>query len=465
MDQNVLDLIHVAKELPDGGFVLVLNTGAIITPEAEAMLQALHSRSTGGIRAHLQMLAERGAGKFMGSFYVGYGHKSIGDCGTVTVFIEGVSMLDAKAIQDDQLYNGQEASTRYIDFSTQRFIDPVATEESRDVLEGWREFYLAAQEPTRVHLRKLFPRNEGEEEKQYEKAINARSFDILRGFLPAGASTNLAWHTTLRHAADRLMLLRHHPLTEVRATAVLIESTLKEAWPASFGHKRYGATEAYNCEWMEAGYYYAQPVALRHVPPLIGEVGKPRISRNSVDKQFLDATYGRYLSKRPPRTELPKQIAEVGTVQLEFSIDFGSFRDIQRQRSIIQRMPLLTTDLGMHPWYFDSLPPGEADRAVKLAAQQLQAVEKLDCSRGDAQYYYPMGMLVPCRDTGDLAAWTYIVELRAQSTVHPTLHEVALGISDLLLEEFSSYGLALHVDRNKGRFDVKRGLHDIVRKD
>ena len=83
------------------------------------MLQALHSRSTGGIENHLQVLAEKGADNFMSKFYVGYGHKSIGDCGSVTVFIEGVSLLVCKAIQDTKLYSGQETSTRYVDFSQQ----------------------------------------------------------------------------------------------------------------------------------------------------------------------------------------------------------------------------------------------------------------------------------------------------------------------------------------------------------
>ena len=64
----------------------------------------------------------------MSQFYVGYGHKSIGDCGSITIFIEGCSMLAAKAIQDTKLYNGQEASTRYIDFSQQAMINPLGTE-------------------------------------------------------------------------------------------------------------------------------------------------------------------------------------------------------------------------------------------------------------------------------------------------------------------------------------------------
>ncbi len=73
-------LHHVSEPIENGGMVLVLNTGAIITPEDEAMLQALHSRSAEGVNAHLERLSKVGSGKFMENFYVGYGHKSIGDC-------------------------------------------------------------------------------------------------------------------------------------------------------------------------------------------------------------------------------------------------------------------------------------------------------------------------------------------------------------------------------------------------
>jgi len=37
---------HATRELSNGGFVLALNTEAKIDGQAEAMLQALHSRST-----------------------------------------------------------------------------------------------------------------------------------------------------------------------------------------------------------------------------------------------------------------------------------------------------------------------------------------------------------------------------------------------------------------------------------
>jgi len=113
---NLSDLKHIIRKTAGGAEITVLDTGAVLSPEDVAMLQALHSRSSRGIHGHLEALAKRGSGNFMDTYYIGYGDKSIGDCGTTTIFIEGVSMLVAKAIQDWSLYSGQEASTRYIPF-------------------------------------------------------------------------------------------------------------------------------------------------------------------------------------------------------------------------------------------------------------------------------------------------------------------------------------------------------------
>jgi hypothetical protein len=76
-------------------------------PQDVAMMQALYSRSSASVEEHVEKVRATGSGKFMEKFYVGYGHASIADCGSTTVFIEGVSMLVAKAVQDWPLYSGQ----------------------------------------------------------------------------------------------------------------------------------------------------------------------------------------------------------------------------------------------------------------------------------------------------------------------------------------------------------------------
>lgn len=443
---------HAVENLPQGGFILVLNTEAKIDGQAEAMLQALHSRSTGGIRKHLEVLKEKGAENFMEQFYVGYGHKSIGDCGSATVFVEGVSMLAAKAIQDWRLYSGQEASTRYVDFSQQKFINPLGTKEGEEILENWRKFYLEAQESIREHLKKQFPRQVGEDEKIYDKAIKARAFDITRSFLPAGASTNLAWRMNFRQFADEFMLLRHHPLEEVRDIAEKTEDGLKKMYASSFGQERFSHTEEYNSQWMNGGYYYkndnAQDFSLIY---------------DNVDRKML-AEYRDTLEKRPMKTELPAAIAECGTVAYEFLLDFGSFRDFQRHRSFVQRMPLLTMTHGFNKWYLNALPEDLREKTEKFISEQEERIKNLNASDEDKQYYIAMGYLVPIRFSADLKALVYLAELRSTRFVHPTLVEQMLKMIKSLKELFEKDGLVFHLDEEPNRFDVRRGEQDIVMK-
>ena len=446
MGDKLSDLKHTSVKLNGGGEIIILDTGAVINAESEAMLQALHSRSTGGLRSHLEVLSKRGSEKFMDSFYVGYGHKSIGDCGTTTIFIEGVSMLVAKAIQDNPLYSGQEASTRYVDFSEQPFVDPTETQLGRDVLEMQRAFYMYAQEPTRQHLTALHPRAEGEQESIYEKAINARAFDITRGLLPAGASTNLAWHTNLRQAADRMLFLRHHPLTEVREMAEGLEEALKKHHPNSFGHKKYEKTEEYQ-DLIAASYYYHD----------LESPAEPVVDFRDFGVDGL-SKYAQLFAKRPPKAELPKFLGQLGTLDARFSLDFGSFRDIQRHRAIIQRMPLLTADLGFNEWYIQNLPGEVRDNLPAHLNEVRKKIDGLEISREESQYFLPMGYNTSNRFTGDLPAVVYMVELRDSRFVHPTLQRAAHIIGKQIE---SKLDIPIHVDAEPNRFDIKRGGHDI----
>ena len=361
-------------------------------------------------------------------------------------------MLAAKAIQDWALYSGQEASTRYVDFSQQMFINPAGTDETNEVLENWRKFYLASRGPVEAHLKEQFPIQDGEKQAVYDKAIAARGFDILRGFLPAGASTNIAWHSNMRQVADKLALLRHHPLEEVRHIAAKIQEALLDSYPSSFSHEIFETTENYNHQWMNEDYYFTHEA-----------YPETTLLHNGIDAELLKE-YKEVLESRPMKTELPKFVAQAGTVQFGFMLDFGSFRDIQRHRAVTQRMPLLTTEHGMEQFYFDSLPEDVRKKAQELVASQEEKIKQLNLTPEVAQYYTAMGYNLPNRVTGDLPALVYLVELRATRFVHPTLRRRAIEMAEILLKEFSQYGLKLHLDDDPGRFDVRRGEHDIVMK-
>lgn len=424
-------------------------------PEATAMLQALYSRSADSARNHLEQVRERGSAKFMESYYVGYGHASIGDCGVTTLFIEGLSILACKAVQDNPLYSGQESSTRYIDFSKQPIVDPINTPESKAVLDAWMDFYLAGLAPLEADLKARFPLGEGEKERVWDTAIKARGFDILRGFLPAGITSQLAWTTNLRQAADKLHLMRHHPLGEVRDIAEGCLDVLRDHYPSSFGHKDYPETEAYlaktafKTNYLDSAFF----------PP-----DQPDLSFTAtVDNAALEARELDVIEGRPPKTNLPRYLDGYGQYTATFDLDYGSYRDLQRHRNGICRIPLLTGERGFHDWYLDELPGDLRTRAQDLVARQYDAIAALDARAEDKQYLYPLGAKVRCQTVYTLPQMIYVIELRSQNTVHATLREVMHWMHDELSARHPR--LTLHTDLAPSRFDVKRGTQTILKRD
>lgn len=428
-------------------------------PEDNAMLQALQSRSPASVEERLKKVRESGSGEFMDKFFVGYGHKSIGDCGTTTIYVEGVSMLCAKAIQDWPLYSGQEASTRYMDFSEAVFHDPIRSTASEMVQDIWRTIYLTVQSKIGDHLHQQYPRQEGEDEATYERAIKARGFDIARAFLPAGASTNLSWHTNLRQASDHLDWLRLHPDKHIQDVAFKIHGVLSDKYTSSFSTDIRG--EEYRQQIMDRSYFlapYKVPFPSDHI----------RVDCSGLDLSKIRQVEWKLLEERPRGVEVPWFFSEVGQICSEFPLDFGSYRDLQRHRHGTIRMPLLTTQLGFHPWYLEALSPQIRQEVEDCLREQETVIEKLDCDEITKQNYIAMGYMVPCRVTQPLPAFVYRMELRSSKSVHPTLrqiiHEEIRQFHPLLPKGPGSvlHRITLHVDMDPDSWTVRRGQQTIT---
>lgn len=423
-------------------------------PEDTAMMQALYSRSAASVVEHAAKVKQSGSGKFMEKYYVGYGHASIADCGSTTIFIEGVSMLVAKAIEDWPLYSGQETSSRYIDMSKQAIVDPVGTSLSRTVLDSWMAFYTNNQTAVGEHLRIKYPRRTDEDEGVYDRAIKARTFDILRGFLPAGVTTQLSWHTNLRQAHDKLSLLHHWPLPEVKIAARDIYNLLRARYGHSFSHRINENQEKY---WQFLGEKHAYYLEKKYA-------GDFSASTN-IKPAALDS-YRAILTKRPAKTNLPHFLSQFGYCTFDFILDFGSFRDIHRHRHGVCRMPLLMTRFGFNRWYLEQLPPDLNYEAKKLIKEQKTAIARLKTSRELAQYYIAMGFNVSCRVSYGLPASVYVIELRSDKMVHPTLRRVAHRMDEFLRRKFPA--LKLHSDLDPDDWSAdwrsRRGKQDIKEK-
>lgn len=421
-----------------------------LPPQEIAMAQAMYSRDPKSVRVHIEAVKSKGPEAFLTRYYkAGYGHRSICDCGTTTVCFENVSLLAAKALQDWPLYNGQEASTRYLSMSKQECLDPFGSVLSKSIIKRWMSFYERALEELVPYLKENHPQKPEVKDTIYEKSIKALAFDVARGYLPAGITTYVALHMNLRQIGDhRKATLKYHPLPEVREIDKELLAALLEKYNASFSDKEYPEEEA----WLEAcaqQYYY--------------EASLPDgFSAKSFFEEYSIDQHRALLEKRPPKSEIPHRFRQYGEIVFTFALDFGSYRDLQRQRSCVLEMPLLTPER-FAPWYLEQLPEKLRRDAEFLVAQQqasLHALAADGCPKELLQYYCALGFEVPVKMTANLPSAVYIAELRSGETVHPTLRLPAQQMGKALKDIFE--WLPIYIDESKV-WTAKRGAQDIVR--
>ncbi len=423
-----------------------------LPPEANAMALAMYSRDPQSFDVHLETVKRVGPEKFMSQYYVGYGHRSIGDCGTTTICAENVSMLCAKAIQQHAMYNGQEASTRYIDMGKQEILDPLKSKASKEIQEEWMRIYNYLIKILPVDLKEKFPMEEGANPKVYERAINAKAFDIARSLLPAGATTYVGWHTNLRQAVDHLTNLRNHPLKEVSDVATEIASKMHEKYPSSGFDKRYDKTEKFIRENMKKHTYLE--------PELLSKDKSFRATK-TLDIKGINK-FKKIIETRPEKTELPSFLKRFGTFTFQFLLDFGSFRDLQRHRSGQILMPPLTVKHGFNKWYLEQLPEKYKKEVLSVIKEQTKRIKSLKCDDLTKQYYVAMGFNVLCSCTFDLPSAVYVAELRSGQTVHPTLRVIAQEMGKTIQKVFPK--MKLYCDYKKDEWSQKRGTQTIEKK-
>lgn len=428
------------------------------------MIQALYSRSAKSAEEHMDRVKRTGAEKFMADTYVGYGHKSIADCGSTTLFFENVSILAAKAIQNNPMYSGQETSTRYLDFGGRPMVDPLGTGMSGAVQDMWMDFYRDNRDIVCDHVRKEHPRHPEDKEVDYERALGARTFDIMRAFIPAGATTQLSWHTNLRQASDHLIQLCNSPLGEVRAIGETARAALAEQYASSGFTQNLANVSGINNKDVVASTVRAEWEA-----SMWKEVYRPYadVSGDGVHMELLmppglaTSTLNFHaLRDRPRGCGLPQTMGLIAQVHFMFNLDYGSWRDIQRHRNGVCVPPLLTTAGGFEPWYLEQLPPYVRGAAHGLIHRQEERIAQLSGSAEEKQYYIPLGYRVRTLIGYPIQAAVYVMELRSGKTIHPTLRRRVHQMIRAFQEQLPFF--KLHVDMDPDDWTVRRGQQTIT---
>lgn len=434
-------------------------------PEVIAMLQAFYSRSSESIESRLARLGNSNdkIKEALKKYYIGYGHESIGECGGATIFIEGVSLLAAKAIQNFSLYQGQECSTRYIDFGQQAMIDPLkADARLTRIQQDWLDFYVELLPQVLSLVRELHP-DDGSS--AWENATKAYTFDICRAFLPIGITTNLSWKTDLRKARSRLFDLKAHPCVELRNFAQGCLRQLYQKYPSSFTEDDdlFDEVDDYKDVYCDLYHYDTRQLTIDDVPSFGSDW------HGHVYLKYLTEVLS-FLHTRPRKVEVPQSLGWVGSFNFQFKIDYGSFRDLQRHRSAYIPQPRVGNGRSeFNSWYLETLnqlSPDLYQKATAFITKQFDALNTIkESGRHDVhelQYYYPLGTNVPVSMYASLPSAIYIAQLRCSPTVHPTMRDIALQINAAILE--LDPNIKTYANLEESKFSLRRGDQTIKEK-
>lgn len=467
---NLPDItLLLEKELPD--------------PEARAMLGGFYSRSCKPIKERLNELKDEsldGIKKSLQKYAIGYGHKSLLDLATTPlIFLEGVSILATKSIEMTPLGNFQETSTRYIDFSQQPFFNPINQEDTENyntaqkIITDWIDYYNWLTGVLRVSLTDKYPINANETVTVYNKAINAKVFDIARSLLPTAMKTQVAMSMTCSSFKEHIIKLLYHPLPEVQTIALLVYSKIQQEYPFSFiPLQEIKDTYSDNSDIIQNEFYCTTPqynaILYRHIT-----VDSDNILFNlpllSLEEKNIISNFKYSFNPKKRIVQCPACLNKLGTISIKFSLDYGSWRDLQRHRNTLYNKCTILTGPSLNfSWdYFEE--SNVLNEEVKLRLdefifKQFVAIDKLKetacLSKEEYQYFYPLGTLVNAELVCSLPELIYIMELRSTRSVHFTLRSLIHAIYDKLPPNIKEF---MVVDKSVSDFYVERGHHDIIK--
>src|SRR3989344_5778497 len=175
--------------------------------EAEKMREELVS-FVGYLHEHggwEEVVNSKRARDFFARWLAAYGDDSIAQMAGAHLFFEGVSQIATKTLEDFRIgFAPLEKSTRYVAFNAklggqwQYFVDPDLAKsaygaEYKRLMNMLFRRYSDTIEPLAKYLKKKFRQEKDQTDRAYRETINAKTYDVLRAYLPAGTLTNVGF--------------------------------------------------------------------------------------------------------------------------------------------------------------------------------------------------------------------------------------------------------------------------------
>lgn len=375
-----------------------------IIPDSEeqgAVVSARTSRSPHTFDVIHEEVRAKGHKAFLQTNVLGYGHSSVAEVAQCPIIaIEDISDLAGNVIatSDPQLVV-QMTSTRYqslsersayqIDDSRQRVVSPIG--------EAMKAKYCAGMPLIQSLL-----------EATNHPRKRTLQCDIARAYLPAGISTQLSIRGNARTMRDAVTYMLGSGLPEVQEAGRQIQASTREHVEVLFD---------------------------RHIDPLPEILAQTETSKNPGYAEFLQvdsycsASIIRELelwrdSGYHRRFRMANGVGNGftgcgGNFIAEVWTDWGAYRDLRRNRTILQQDMLPNPQsLPTDPlWAFRELYPDICDKVEGLSAQGWNFQHE-DTVETDP-YLAPMGSMVTWRASGHIFNWAYLLRLRSGPMCHP----------------------------------------------
>lgn len=452
-------------------------------PEVIAYAYALYSRSARSIRQSIQAITNDNAGKFLNTFYFQYGHASIADNAHIFLALEGIPEIAAYELEDEQLWDGQEQSTRYQDFgkggnyhvpasvrNTPLF--PLYTQVADYNLKQYVRFSKLCFE----RLVKDNPKPSEMKDDAYERNMRARAFDVARYWLFNGVLTNIGQATSARTLEKQIVRLMSSEYPDLRELAqqmksacqakpfcpegkdeppvaptlvkytepnkflIMLRKLMEEEskrwlwWPSDRKITRY--TKLVPNKSLSA---YMTPLN-EIIATLLYEASdypynEIVVHMAQVEEKYKLELINKVLDLRGRRDPLPKTFAIGQKFQFDICMDRGGERDLHRHRNCVQIHQPLTTSRG---WDTPDLiiKMGMADEYNRGMAQVGHWVEILRREVGvDSDYLIPFAYRSGTLYKMHLEQAVYMSELRSGIKGHFSYREIAYQMYEQLVKE------------------------------
>ena len=438
------------------------------------------------------------AADFYERIFVGYGDDSIAQLGGAHVACEWVSNVLTKVLQRPRLGAYLEQSTRYIAYDApiegsdryRYFRDPKLGPGYERAMDEIFDIYSAAIPDVSAWAAERYPAAEGESPRAHERAIKAKTLDLLRGLLPAASLSHMGIFATGQTYEQLILHLLAHPLPEARHYGSTILASVQAVMPSFVSRvqrpDRGGEWVSYLRDREQAGERWAARLGLDRRPGDDGAGGPSvRLTHHDGDEDLLLASLlfestgadeqttraavaalsaadraqliADLTGERANRRHRPGRGLEALRYRFEIVSDYGAFRDLQRHRMLTCQWQTLTPDLGAGvPEEVDAAGVGDAfRRALHVSRNAYEQLLDDGHDRRAAMYALCLGYRLRYVLDLNARAAMQLIELRSGREGHPAYRAIAHAMHEHIAAVHPVVGAAMtHIDlRNEPRLE------------